>query len=144
MSKVLDWALVFHVLGIVFWLGGILILTHVLAADTEATSDETHRALGRLETKLFKGIAHPGAAIVVLSGLVMIMTNPHYYLDATWLRLKLVMVAILIVLDLITYRRVQAFKSGRMKIQRQQCMALHGGIALVFIVILILVLVRPF
>lgn len=144
MIDVLDWALVFHVLGVVFWLGGLLILTHVLAVDAEATSDETHQVLGRLEANLFKGIVHPGAAIVILSGLVMIMTNPHYYLNATWLRLKLVMVAVLIILDLITYRRMQAFKTGRVKIQRKQCMALHGGIALVFIVILILVLIRPF
>jgi len=144
MSNVLDWTLVFHILGIVFWLGGLLVATHLLAADAEAASDETHQVLGRLEANLFNGIIHPGAAIVILSGFVMIMTNPRYYLDASWLRVKLVMAAALIVLDWITYRRMRAFKAGRIKLQRKQCMALHGGIALVLIVILILVLVQPF
>ena len=144
MINVLDWALVFHLVGLVFWLGGLLIVTHVLAADTEATTDETHQVLGRLEANLFKGIAHPGAAIVILSGLVMIMTNPHYYLDAPWLRVKLIMVAVLIVLDWMTYRRMRAFNAGLIKLQRKQCMALHGGIAFVFFVILILVLIQPF
>ena len=144
MSNVLNWALVFHILGIVFWLGGLLIVTHLLAADAEAASEETHQVLGRLEANLFKGIAHPGAAIVIISGLVMIMTNPHYYLEASWMRVKLVLVAGLIVLDFITFRRMKAFKAGAIKLQRNQCMALHGGIALVFIAILILVLIQPF
>jgi protoporphyrinogen IX oxidase len=144
MANVFDWALVFHSLGIVCWLGGLLIVTHMLAVDTEVSSDETHQVLGRLEAKLFNGIAHPGAVIVILSGLVMIMTSPGYYLDASWLRVKLIVVAGLIVLDFITYQRMKAFKAGRIKLQRKQCMALHGGIALVFIVILILVLVQPF
>ena len=144
MSTVFNWALVFHVLGIVFWLGGLLVVTHVLAEDTETDSEESHQTLGRLEAKLFNGIIHPGAGIVILSGLVLLMTNPRYYLDASWLRVKLVMVAALIVLDWITYRRMRAFHAGRMKLERKQCMALHGGIALAFIVILILVLIQPF
>jgi protoporphyrinogen IX oxidase len=144
MSTVFNWTLVFHVLGIVFWLGGLLVVTHVLAEDAETASEETHQTLGRLEGKLFNGIIHPGAAIVILSGLVLLMTNPRYYLDASWLRVKLVMVAALIVLDWITYRRMRAFKAGSIKLERKQCMALHGGIALVFSVILILVLIQPF
>ncbi|HVA00285.1 MAG TPA: CopD family protein [Terriglobia bacterium] len=144
MSDVFNWTLVFHVLGIVFWLGGLLVVTHLLAADTEAVSDETRQTLGRLEAKLFNGIIHPGAAIVILSGLVLLMTNPRYYFDASWLRVKLIMVAALIVMDWITFRRMLAFKAGRIKLERKQCMALHGGIALAFIVILILVLIQPF
>ena len=144
MSKVLEWSLVFHLLGIVFWLGGLLIVTHLLAADAEAAAEETHQVLGRLEANLFKGIAHPGAAVVIISGLVMIATNPHYYLDQSWLRVKLILVAGLVVLDYITYRRMQAFKAGSAKLQRKQCMALHGAIALLFIGILIMVLIQPF
>lgn len=144
MSNELEWLLVFHLLGIVFWLGALLIVTHLLAADSEAASEETHQVLGRLETKLFNGIAHPGAAIVIISGLLMIMTNPHYYLSRGWLRAKLILVAGLVVLDFITYRRMRAFKAGTAKLQRKQCMALHGAIALLFIGILVLVLVQPF
>ncbi|HUZ45196.1 MAG TPA: CopD family protein [Terriglobia bacterium] len=144
MNNLLDWALVFHILGIVFWLGGLLIITHVLAADTEASSEEAHEAFGRLEASLFKGIAHPGAAIVILSGLVMMTTNPHYYVEAPWLRVKLILVAVLVVLDFMTYRRMQAFRAGRLKLQRKQCMVLHGAIALVFIGILVMVLIQPF
>jgi len=144
MGTLLAWTLVFHILGIVFWLGSLLVLTHLLAYDAESESVEVHKTLGRLERKLFNGIAHPGALITVISGAILISTNPQYYLHAAWLHAKLFLVVILIVLDVITFIRAKAFHAGRIKLQRKECMALHGGIALVFIGILIMVLIRPF
>ncbi len=144
MSTLIAWTLVFHILGIVFWLGSLLVVTHLLAYDAESESAEVHELLNKLEGKLFKGIAHPGAIITVISGAVLISTNAHYYLHAAWLHTKLFLVIILIVLDAITYIRAKAFHAGRIKLQRKECMALHGGIALVFIGILIMVLIRPF
>lgn len=143
MYRLLLWALVFHILGVVFWMGGLLIAAHLLAADAEASSDETHQVLGRLEANLFRGIIHPGAAIVIISGAVMIATNPAF-LHASWLHAKLALVAVLIGLDAITYRRMRAFKAGHFNLQRKQCMTLHGGIALAFILILVLVFIKPF
>lgn len=144
MSTLIAWTLVFHILGIVFWMGGLLVVTHVLAYDAESPSVEVHETLGRLEQKLFRGIVHPGAIITIISGIVLISTNAQYYLHAVWLHIKLFMVVILIVLDVITFIRARAFHAGKTKLQRRECMSLHGGIALAFIVILVMVLVRPF
>lgn len=144
MSTVLMWTLVFHILGIVFWLGSLLVVTHVLASDADSESDEVHEILGRLEAKLFNGIAHPGAIIAIISGAILIYGNPGYYLHAAWLHAKLLLVAIIIVLDAVTYIRAKAFHAGRITLRRRECMMLHGGIALIFIGILIMVLVKPF
>jgi len=144
MSTVLMWTLVFHILGIVFWLGSLLVVTHVLASDADSESAEVHEILSRLEAKLFNGIAHPGAIITIISGVTLIYGNPAYYLHAAWLHVKLLLVAILIVLDAVTYIRAKAFHAGRNTLRRKQCMMLHGGIALIFIGILIMVLVKPF
>jgi putative membrane protein len=144
MNTLLAWTLVFHILGIVFWLGSLLAITHILATDADAESEEVHEALNRLEAKLFKGIAHPGAIITVISGGILISTNPQYFAHAAWLHVKLFLVVILIVLDAITYIRAKAFHAGKITLQRKECMMLHGGIALMFIGILIMVLIRPF
>lgn len=144
MGTLLEWTLVFHILGIVFWLGSLLVVTHLLAYDADSASPEVHEVLNRLEGKLFKGIAHPGAIITIISGAVLISTNPQFYLHAAWLHVKLFLVIILIVLDAITYIRAKAFHAGRIVLRRRECMMLHGGIALMFIGVLILVLVRPF
>ena len=144
MGTLLAWTLVFHILGIVFWMGSLLVVTHLLAYDAESGSPEVHEVLNRLEKKLFKGIAHPGAIITVMSGGVLIYTNPQYYVHAAWLHVKLFLVVILIALDAITYIRAKAFHIGKITLRRKECMMLHGGIALMFIGILIMVVVRPF
>jgi len=144
MNSLIAWTLVFHILGIVFWMGGLLVVTHVLAFDAESTSAEVHEGLDRLERKLFNGVVHPGGLIAVISGLILISTNMYYYLHAVWFHIKLFMVLIVIVLDAITVIRARAFHAGKIQLKRKECMALHGGIALAFTVILIMVLVRPF
>ena len=140
----LQWTLVFHLIGLVFWLGSLLIVTHILAVHAEESSDDAGRVLGRVETKLFKGLAHPGAALMVVTGLIMLLLNHSYYLHARWMYAKLTLVMILVVLDLIIYSRMRAFIAGRKPLHRGQCMAWHGVIALAFTGILALVILKPF
>jgi putative membrane protein len=143
MNSGVAWALVFHVVGFVLWLGGLLTATQVMASRVLQSSADARSALARLETKLFKGIAHPGAALTVLAGIVVIVIQPAY-LQQGWLHAKLFLVAILAALDVIAYVRARASHAGKVEIQRRECMALHGGIALVFIGIVILVMIKPF
>lgn len=137
------WILVFHLIGLVFWLGSLLAVTHILAIHTEEPSTEAQAALGRLEMRLLKGLAHPGAALMVITGITLIAENPHYLFEH-WLRAKLLLVIVLIILDLRVYSRSKAFLAGRIELRRRECMVLHGAISLVFFGILILVLLKPF
>jgi putative membrane protein len=137
------WVLVFHLTGLVFWLGSLLVVTHVLAVHSEEPSMEARAVLGRLEMKLLKSLAHPGAALMVITGIILIAEKPHY-LREHWLHVKLLLVALLIVLDLRVYFRTTASLAGRAELRRRECMALHGAISLVLFGILILVLLKPF
>jgi putative membrane protein len=137
------WTLVFHTIGLVFWVGSLLVVTHTLAIHTEEDSPEARAALGRLESKLLRGLAHPGAAIMVVTGFILVGHDPDL-LRQHWLHAKLLLVVILIALDLRVAFRARAFQEGTVEMTRGECMALHGAIALVFTAILILVLVKPF
>ena len=137
------WILVFHLTGLVFWLGSLLVVTHVLAIHSEEPSTVSRATLGRLEMKLLNGMAHPGAALMVITGTILIGENPHY-LREHWLHAKLLLVALLLVLDIRVYFRTMAFLAGKAQLRRRECMALHGAISLVFFGILILVLIRPY
>ena len=137
------WTLVFHLTGMVFWLGSLLVVTHILAVHSEEPSAEARATLGRLEMKLLKGLAHPGAALMVISGIILIGEDPHY-LREHWLHAKLALVALLIILDLRVYFLTAGSLAGTAELRRRECMALHGGISLVFFAILILVLLKPF
>jgi putative membrane protein len=140
----LQWTMVFHIIGLAFWLGSLLTVTHILAIHTQEPSPEVRKTLGRVETKLFNGLVHPGAALMIVTGIIMILMNRRYYLQAAWLHAKLVLVAVLVVLDLMVYRRARAFIAGEKNLRKGQCMAWHGAIALVFTGILILVILKPF
>ena len=137
------WTLVFHIIGLVFWLGSLLVVTQILAIHTEETSPETRDTLGRLESKLLKGLAHPGAAIMVITGFLLVSEDPNY-LREHWLHAKLLLVVVLVALDLRLTFRARAFQEGKIELSRRECMVLHGAISLVFLVILILVLIKPF
>src|ERR1039458_2469616 len=137
------WTLVFHIIGLVFWLGGLLVVTRILAIHTEETSVEIRATLSRLEARLFKGFTHPGAALMVITGIMLVSHDPDY-LRQHWLHAKLLLVMILIVLDLRLYFRARAFQAGKIQLSRGECMAMHGVIALVFVGILICVLTKPF
>lgn len=137
------WTLVFHLAGLVFWLGSLLVVTHVLAVHAEEPSREAQAALGRLEMKLLKGLTHPGAAIMVVSGILLLVQLP-FALRELWFYLKLLLVVVLIVLDLRVYFLTKAFIAGRIVLRRRDAMVLHGAIAAVFLSIIVLVLIKPF
>lgn len=140
---VIAWTLVFHIIGLVFWLGSLLVVTQILAIHTEEASAETRVTLGRLESKLLRGLAHPGAAMMAITGFILVSQNPDY-LRQHWLQAKLLLVVILVALDLRLTFRARAFQEGNIELSRRECMVLHGGISLVFLSILILALIKPF
>jgi putative membrane protein len=136
------WTLVFHIIGLVFWLGSLLVVTQILAIHTEETSPETRATLSRLESKLLNGLAHPGAAIMVITGFILVSLDPNY-LREHWLHAKLLLVVVMIALDLRLTFRARAFQEGNIELSRRECVVLHGAISLVFLAILILVLIKP-
>lgn len=137
------WMLVIHLIGLVFWLGSLLAATHVLAVHAQESSEEARAALGRLEKKILDGLAHPGLALMVGSGIILLFLQP-YAIRELWMHVKLFMVLVLIGLDVKVYRRTESFQAGAIELRREECMIWHGVIAAVFLAILVLVMVKPF
>lgn len=137
------WILVFHILGIVLWVGSLLVVTQLMAAHAQTGSAEVREILGKIEGKVFGGGVHLGAIITIISGFLIFSINPEYYGRATWMHIKLGLVLVFIVLDVLAYLAHRKLRAGG-NLSRGRCMALHGIAALVFAGILIMVLVRPF
>jgi len=137
------WLLVFHLLGMTFWIGALLLATKLLATHSQETQPETRQTLAQLEKALFRGWAHPGAAIMVVTGIWLITTNSSYYLRAAWLHAKFLFVLLLLGVHFWLYFRTRAVSAGA-TFSRGQSGALHGGVALIVVIILTLVFVKPF
>jgi putative membrane protein len=133
--------LVGHVLGLVLWVGGLLVTSMALTRHTQETAAEVRQALARLERIYLRGLADPGALLTILAGASLISTNPHYYLHAPWLHMKLTFVLFLIALHGRLAMRTKAFATGRIEMQRSEARILVIATLLIFLSILIATLV---
>jgi putative membrane protein len=137
------WSLVFHIAGLVMWVGSLLVVTQILGVQVTEHSPEVSAVLSRLESKLLKGLAHPGAALTVITGFIMAYHNPDY-LQQSWLHAKLLLVVILVAVDLRLTFQVKAYHEGRVELNRRDCLLFHGAISLLFLAILVLAVIKPF
>lgn len=134
------WVILFHVVGMVFWIGGLLVATAMLGQHALESSPEAGAALGLAEMRMLRGMANPGAVITIVTGVLLVSPQPAYYLHATWFQAKAILVLCLIVLHAITYRRTSRFVRRQLWVPRKNWMILHGAISLVFLGILVAVL----
>ena len=135
------WVKAFHIVFMVTWFAGLFYLPRLFvyhAMSEDAAGIERFRVM---ERKLYLGIMTPGAALTILSGLVLWL---HYGMSGRWLYAKLVLVAALIGYHLWCGALVKAFRTGR---------APHGHVwfrwfnevpVLFLIAIVVLVVVKPF
>ena len=133
--------LVGHVLGLVFWVGGLLVTSMALTRHTQEASADARQALARLERIYLRGLADPGALLTILAGASLIATNSSYYLHAPWLHIKLTFVLILIGLHGMVAMRTKAFSTGRITMQRSEARLLVVATLFLFLSILIATLV---
>ena len=133
--------LVGHVLGLVFWVGGLLVTSMALTRHTQEASADARQALARLERIYLRGLADPGALLTILAGVSLIMTNSSYYLHAPWLHIKLTFVLLLIGLHGIVAVRTKRFSTGRITMQRSEARLLVLATLFLFLSILTATLV---
>jgi putative membrane protein len=133
--------LVVHIFGIIFWVSGLLVTSMALTRHTQEASAEAKQALARLERIYLRGLADPGALLVILAGVSLIMTKPSYYLHAPWLHIKLTFVLLLIALHGMVAVRTKALGEGRIAMQRSEARLLVLGTLFLLLSILIATLV---
>lgn len=143
LSNPVEWVLVFHLAGMVLWIGGLIFAMTVAGAAALPSSAtpgarETRAALAQ---KAMRGLAHPGAGLMVITGGLLLWLIPGVLTQA-WLHAKLTLVVILIAFDLLLTVRLRRMPSQ--EISPSQLGMFQGVITLLFLLILVLVLVKPF
>ncbi len=109
----ISWFLVAHICGFVLWVSGLLGAAGTLMRHTEESSAEARQALAKLEKRWLRTMADPGALLAILAGIALISTNPHYYLHAHWLALKMIFVLGLLGMHGMIGVRAKRFAEGR-------------------------------
>lgn len=134
--------LALHIFGVIFWMGGLLMVTSLLARVPEEVGLPKERFLGAARG-LFESTVNLGAAISIILGLLLIMLNPAV-LRHGWLHAKLLLVAILLFYHVRFYRRIKFLENNPSQSSAREFRVIHGMVSALLIAILVLTVIKPF
>jgi len=90
------WLKAFHIIFVVCWFAGLFYLPRIFVYYAASGHPETRQQLAVMSRRLYRFVT-PFMFIAIALGIAMMAQNPDYYLQATWLWLKLAGVAFLVV-----------------------------------------------
>lgn len=141
-SPLRDFVLALHIFGVIFWMGGLLMVTSLLARVPEEVGLPKERFLGAARG-LFESTVNLGAAMSIILGLVLIIMDPSV-LRHGWLHAKLLLVAILLFYHVRFYRRIKFLENNPSQSSSREFRVIHGMVSALLIAILVLTVIKPF
>jgi putative membrane protein len=136
------WLKAFHVVFVVTWFAGLFYLPRLFVYHVAATDAPGLARFLVMERRLF-AIMTVGALLAVGFGIAMLILAPPY-VQAGWLRAKLVLVAGLIAYHGSCYGLMRSLRAGRCT-HSQRWFRLYNEVPVLFLVaIVVLAVVKPF
>lgn len=135
------WLKAFHVVFVVTWFAGLFYLPRLFVYHT-STSDEVGRQrFVVMERRLF-ALMTVGGALAIAFGASMVAAAPGY-LSFTWLRVKLVLVAGLVLYHFWCNRLMRDLRDGRDSRSQRWYRIFNEVPGLFLIAIVVLAVVKP-
>lgn len=121
-----------HIIGIVMWLGGLLVLTRIFKLFT--SSNSFGQPLSGVMSRIFFGYIIPGTILTVCTGLYQLSyAGMAAYMSQGWFHGKLTLVLILLAVTAICFQSLRKARSGA-TLSRGMVGALHGLVGLTLLV----------
>jgi protoporphyrinogen IX oxidase len=136
------WLKALHVIAVVTWFAGLFYLPRLFIYHVDATDPVSVQRFEVMERRLF-AIMTIGASLSVIFGLSMLMGFPAY-LQMGWLKIKLLLVALLIGYHLYCYKLMRDLAARRNTRTSKWLRMFNEAPALLLIAIVILAVVKPF
>lgn len=135
--------LMFHVLGMVLWMGGLMNLTRMVSFHV-GEEPEVQKRLHYIENRIFKFVTLPGLGISLVSGLYMLSNNMGYYMKQPWMHGKLLFVVIMLAITAVLQGKLNELATNHEKQSAKSFKIAHGLTGLMLILILAFVIIKPF
>jgi putative membrane protein len=142
MNALRGFILALHIFGVIFWLGGLLMIASLLARVPDEVGLPKERFLGAARG-LFEVGTNIGAAVTIGFGILLIMLEPAV-LHHAWFHAKLLLVAVLLFYHVRFYRRIIFLENHPSQSSRREYRVIHGMVSLLLIAILVLAVMKPF
>lgn len=147
LTTIYPWVKVLHVFSVVSWMAGLLYLPRLFVYHSERGLPGTELAevFMTMERRLFRGIMNPAMIGTWLFGLTLALTPGlvSWALDG-WIYVKLAVVGLLTWFHHWLGRRRKDFARGNNPISSKKWRILNEVPAIGLVMILIMVIVRPF
>ncbi len=142
MGNVIGWLLVFHLFGVIFWIGSLLLIASLLAMVSDEVGVAKERFI-MVASTLFYGGCNIGGAVTLIFGILLMVMVPDV-LRHGWFHVKLTFVFILLLVHLRLHRRIVALSDNPSSVTRAEFRVIHGVVSVVLLAILVMALLRPF
>ncbi|MGE5548142.1 MAG: protoporphyrinogen oxidase HemJ [Solirubrobacterales bacterium] len=137
------WLKALHVIAVISWMAGLLYLPRLFVYHTEAKpGSETSELFKVMERRLLKAIMAPAAVVAWVVGLVMAVKGGLFH-DG-WFHVKLLLVIGMTAAHYMMTRWKNDFAADRNTRPQKFYRAMNEVPTLLMIVIVILVIVKPF
>ena len=141
MGNIIGWLLVFHLFGVIFWIGSLLLIASLLAMVSDEVGVAKERFI-MVASTLFFGGCNIGGAVALVFGILLMVAEPAV-LQQGWLHIKLVLVFILLLVHLRLHRRIVALSDNPSSVTRAEFRVIHGVVSTVLLAILAVAIMKP-
>jgi protoporphyrinogen IX oxidase len=135
------WLKAFHVIAVVTWFAGLFYLPRLYVYHAQASDSISTQRFELMERRLF-AITTIGAAASIFFGGLMLIESPGY-LQMTWLKVKLLLVALVIAYHAYCYKLMRDFGAQRNTRSARWFRGFNELPSLLLIAIVILAVVKP-
>jgi len=135
------WLKAFHVIAVVTWFAGLFYLPRLYVYQAQASDSISTQRFELMERRLF-AIMTIGAAASIFFGGLMLIESPGY-LQMTWLKVKLLFVALVIAYHAYCYKLMRDFAAQRNTRSSKWFRGFNELPSLLLIAIVILAVVKP-
>jgi putative membrane protein len=135
------WLKAFHIIALVTWFAGLFYLPRLYVYHADAKDAISTQRFEIMERRLF-AIMTIGATLTIVFGLSMLIASP-IYLSMTWLKIKLLFVALLIAYHAYCFKLLRDFAARRNTRSSKWLRGFNELPSLLLIVIVILAVVKP-
>jgi putative membrane protein len=135
------WLKAFHVIAVVTWFAGLFYLPRLYVYHADTKDPISTQRFEIMERRLF-AIMTIGATLSIVFGLSMVIASP-IYLAMTWLKVKLLFVALLIAYHAYCYKLLRDFAAQRNTRSAKWLRGFNELPSVLLIVIVILAVVKP-
>ncbi len=139
------WVKAFHVIFMVTWFAGLFYLPRLFVYHAQCEDSPGDERFKIMERKLYYGIMTPGGILTLVFGIWLLLDYAWAaYADSGWLHAKLMLVLLLVGYHLYCGRLVRVFKTGENRRSHRFYRWFNEIPVLFLILIVILVVVKPF